>query len=248
MSHTIVRETSNEAGEKNIKRKILTLKSWHIQWPVSEFNEKILCWSFRLVGGRKQKRREKKRLSEWLRWAVTVSALVWSACTDDEWMWGQLGEERQERRGWGGGGGRLKNIIRAGGGWRRWFTALGVAGSHLDLENLCRDKLFTPYWISTMFSARPSLLTLWVSGALQLMYKTATQIFAFDLLALLPRAVWPLGPLEKLTPLSIWLKFFFFPTVRLLKTNLQSWWMLQDCFLLWEFYVLQLMAFNLFPL
>lgn len=122
--------------KKNIKRKILKLRSWHIQWPVSKFNEKkIFCWELRAGGRQRTKLRKKKRLSGWLRWAVTMSALVWSACSDDEWIWGQLGRRKA------GGEGRsaeqeheeLLQVV-AGDGLR----PPKVAGSHLDLENLSR--------------------------------------------------------------------------------------------------------------
>ena len=59
---------------------------------------------------------------------------------------------------------------------------------------------------------------------LQLVYKAA---LLSDLLALWPRAVWPVQNLLRLSICSV---FFFFSVVRLLRCVLQSWLMLQDCF------------------
>ena len=85
--------------KKNIKRKILKLRSWHIQWPVSKFNEKkSFVGSFGLVGGREQNSGRRK---DWAGdWDGLWQCQLWSgppARMMSEYE-GSLEEERREGR------------------------------------------------------------------------------------------------------------------------------------------------------
>lgn len=237
MSHTIVRETSNEAGGKILRGKSLNsgvgiLNSQSLNSMRKSFVGASGWWE----GENKTQEEEKiERVTEMgcdnvsfglvslHRWRVNVRAARRRKAGGEGWSTQQEQEvvaKRLEKTDDG-----LKGC---------WFTSWSGKSVQANLS--------AAFLLSLRRSARSSLLTQWVSGGLQLMYKAATQILPL-ICCLMQFDLWVPSRNSPHSPSGCFVfqcwsaKSHFAKLVN--GTRL---------FLLREFYVLQLMAFNLFPL
>lgn len=210
MSHTIVRETSNEAGEKILRAKSLNsgvgiLNDHTLNSMRKSFFFFFFVTSFRPVGGREQNAGRRK---DWVSdWDGLWQCQLWS---------GQPAQMMSEYMGsWKKKGRRAEpeHKTRAGG------------GCQVDKDIVKRVK----------FCVGQPLCSLLVSGALGDTFfldlvgqqcsparvQSRYPDFAFDPLALLLHAAWPLGLLYNLAPLTICLPFSV-PGLHWKKKKLQS--------------------------
>lgn len=119
--------------KKNIKRKILKLRSWHIQWPVSKFSEKkSFVGSFRLVGGREQNSGRRK---DWASdWDGLWQCQLWSG--PPARMMGEYEGSSEEERREGRVGARSKSRRS----FSKWLVET-VWGPRISIWKICAGRL-----------------------------------------------------------------------------------------------------------
>lgn len=222
MSHTIVRETSNEAGEKILRGKSLNSG-------VGIFNGQSLN-SMRksFVGAPGWWEGENKTQGEEKIERVTEMGcdnVSFSLVSLHRW-WVNMRAARRRKAGGESWSAEQEQEVIA-----KWLqeTVCGPEGYWFASwsEKICAGQPLRclPSKCQVLCKAFP------LDSVSQQCTPTRVRCnypdFNFDLLALLPHAVWPLGPLKKPAP-TLHLVVFF--NVALLKTTLQSWLMVQDCF------------------